>query len=70
MLLSSSGLLEMLLIYQLFIDYIGSKGLAQGMAVAIHTPVSLSEDTPREYAISVAYANNVRTAGIVRMPFL
>jgi hypothetical protein len=43
---SSSGLLEVLPIYQLFVDYVGSKGLALGMAIAVHTPILLSDGTP------------------------
>jgi hypothetical protein len=35
---SSSGLLEMLLIYQLRLIILGVYGLAQGMAIAVHTP--------------------------------
>jgi hypothetical protein len=35
---SSSGLLEMLPIYQLRLIILGVYGLAQGMAIAVHTP--------------------------------
>jgi hypothetical protein len=35
---SSSGLLEMLPIYQLRLVILGVYGLAQGMAIAVHTP--------------------------------
>jgi hypothetical protein len=42
----SSGLLEVLPIYQLFVDYIVSNGFAQCMAIAVHTPISLSDGTP------------------------
>jgi hypothetical protein len=36
---SSSGLLEMLPIYQLRLSILGVYGSAQGMAIAVHTPV-------------------------------
>jgi hypothetical protein len=36
---SSSGLLEMLPIYQLRLNILGVYGSAQGMAIAVHTPV-------------------------------
>jgi hypothetical protein len=35
---SSSGLLEMLPIYQLRLIILGVDGSAQGMAIAVHTP--------------------------------
>jgi hypothetical protein len=37
---SSSGLLEMLPIYQFRLVILGVYGLAQGMTIAVHTPAS------------------------------
>jgi hypothetical protein len=65
---SSSGLLEMLPIYQLRLVILGVYGSAQGMAIAVHTPVFLRH--PREYVVSITYVNNVCTAVIVQMLFL
>jgi hypothetical protein len=36
---SSSGLLEMLPIYQLWLIILGVYGSVQGVAIAVHTPV-------------------------------
>jgi hypothetical protein len=65
---SSSGLLEMLPIYQLRLSILGVYGSAQGMAIAVHNPAFLQY--PREYVVLTTYVNVVRTAVMVRMLFL
>jgi hypothetical protein len=65
---SSSGLLEMLPIYQLRLIILGVYGSAQGMAIAVHTLAFCG--TPREYVVSITYVNVVSTAVIVQMLFL
>jgi hypothetical protein len=64
---SSSGLPEVLPIYQLRLTILGVVGLAQGLAIAVHIPFYT---VPYEYVTDVTYVNVVRTAGIVRMLFL
>ena len=63
MLSSSSGLLELLPIYQPSVDYIGSNGFE----LEFNSP---STTVFRQYAALVAYVNVVHTAGIVWMPIL
>jgi hypothetical protein len=46
---SSSGLLEMLPIYQLRLVILGVYGSVQGMAIAVHTPRILPY--PREHVV-------------------
>jgi hypothetical protein len=65
---SSSGLLEMLPIYQLRLVILGVDGSAQGMAIALHTPAFLWY--PREYVVLITYVNVVCTAIMVQMLFL
>jgi hypothetical protein len=65
---SSSGLLEMLPIYQLRLIILGVYGSAQGMAIAVHTPAC--RGTPVKYVVSMTYVNVVCTAVMVRMLFL
>jgi hypothetical protein len=64
---SSSGLLEMLPIYQFRLNILGVYGSEKGMAIAVHTPVL---NSTREYVADLTYANVVRTAEIVRILFL
>ena len=63
MLSSSSGLLELLPIYQPSVDYIGSNGFELEFN-------SLSMTIFRQYAAFVVYVNIVHTAEIVWMPVL
>ena len=60
---SSSGLLELLPIYQLSVDYIGSNDFE----LEFNSP---SMTVFRQYAAFVAYVNVVHTAGFVWMPVL
>ena len=60
MLSSSSGLLELLPIYQPSVDYIGSNGFE----LEFNSP---SMTVFRQYAAFVAYVNIIHTAGIVWM---
>jgi hypothetical protein len=61
---SSSGLLEILLIYQLRLVILGVNGSAQGMAIAVRTPHFA---VPCEYIVSITYVNVVCRAEIVQM---
>jgi hypothetical protein len=63
---SSSGLLEMLPIYQLRLVILGVDGSAQGMAIAVHTPAFCG--TP--YVVLITYVNVVCTAVMIQMLFL
>jgi hypothetical protein len=65
---SSSGLLEMLLIYQRLVDHIGSLWFSTGYGDRCSYP--RFKRYPREYVADVMYANAVRTAEIVRILFL
>jgi hypothetical protein len=65
---SSSGLLEVLPMYQLWLTTLGVYGSAQGMTIAVHTPRILRY--PREYVVSTTYVNVVCTAVMVQMLFL
>jgi hypothetical protein len=58
----------MLPIYQLRLNILGVYGSAQGIAIAVHTPVF--KRYPREYVADVTYANIIRTAEIIRILFL
>ena len=60
---SSSGLLELLLIYQPPVDCIRSNGFQ----LEFNSP---STTVSRQYAAFVAYVNVVHTAGILWMPVL
>jgi hypothetical protein len=64
----SSGLLEMLPIYQLRLIILGVYGSAQGMAIAVHTPAFLRY--PREYVVSIMYVNIICSVVIVQILFL
>jgi hypothetical protein len=63
---SSSGLLEMLPMYQLRLTTLGVHGQVQGMNS--NTPVFCG--THREYVVSTMYVNVVCMAVIVQMLFL
>jgi hypothetical protein len=58
----------MLPIYQLRLNILGVYGSAQGMAIAVH--ISRILRYPREYIVSITYANVVCTAVMVQMMFL
>jgi hypothetical protein len=65
---SSSGLLEMLPIYQRLVDYIGSIWFSTGYGDRCSYPRLIWY--PHEYVADVTYANVVRTVEIVRILFL
>jgi hypothetical protein len=65
---SSSGLLEMLPIYQRLVDRIGSIWFGTGYGDRCSYPHFIRY--PREYVADVTYANVVRTAEIVQILFL
>jgi hypothetical protein len=65
---SSSGLLEMLPIYQQLVDHIGSIWLGTGYGDRCSYPHFIWY--PREYVADVTYVNVIRTAEIVRILFL
>jgi hypothetical protein len=65
---SSSGLLDMLPIYQRLVDYIGSIWFGTGYGDRCSYPHF--KWYAREYVADVTYANVVRTVEIVRILFL
>jgi hypothetical protein len=65
---SSSGLLEILLIYQQLVDHIGSIWLGTGYGDRCSYPRFIRY--PREYVVDITYVNVVRTVEIVRILFL
>jgi hypothetical protein len=65
---SSSGLLEMLPIYQQLVDNIGSIWFGTGYGDHCSYPRFIRY--PHEYVADVTYANIVRTVEIVRILFL
>jgi hypothetical protein len=65
---SSSGLFEMLSIYQRLVDHIGSVWFGTGYGDRCSYPYFLRY--PHAYVADVTYANVVLTAEIVRMLFL
>jgi hypothetical protein len=65
---SSSGLLEMLPIYQRLVDHIGSIWFGTGYGDRCSYPRYIRY--PREYVTTVMYVNIVCTVQIVRILFL
>jgi hypothetical protein len=65
---SSSGLFEMLPIYQRFVDHIGSIWFSTGYGDRCSYP--RFKRYPGEYVADVTYVNVVRMAEIVRILFL
>jgi hypothetical protein len=65
---SSSGLLEILPIYQRLVDHIGSIWFSTGYGDRYSYPSFYT--VPHEYDANVTYANVIRTAEIVRILFL
>jgi hypothetical protein len=65
---SSTGLLEILPIYQQLVDHIGSIWLGTGYGDRYSYPRFIRY--PREYVADVMYVNVIRTVEIVRILFL